>query len=606
MRRFDGTPHLISPPAVPGAAHVTRAVLVASRLCPRRMAVASTKGAVPPFAELLRRSRFASYDPAIAQTYSAPPASARRGDYGLKRPIPMTYRDSYISVPTFEHHAHFTHWNNAERQVKFVRHMEELNVCARPFPLAGWYQSLGDAQHQWLIDSEFAPSGPPKGHSAAKAPVPPAHSGTAPGPPPVSKGNTDDLRSFGKRGQYQYGAHRPLAGPSAVQLNFESLSPSQFQRYLSQIRKLGPEFRAYLTEQYKSRRATRLAAATSEEARAKLVMELPERDLEELVNDKYLLFVAAQNPVLKLHRRFLSKHFSKNFANDTSSSSASSKIEAQPHRSGALSYCHPSDLQSLLTSPPLPGIIFQDNPQTSSHFRRLRKDHRTMRESTDALVLLGDFMAKLHNKYTKIHHPIYYPDTVAGVAQRDPLDSTAHSSPTTTAISSKLNMPREPQLFRVSHFYLKKLPKVVSYKNQYLRPEELLNETVTTAELVPGEPWAKRNHNNPHKPGSPLYIAHVDTRSNNAYSHSSVHYGSQMKASRRPEQLRAERQNLQRLVAHADEPMERSRMNEMSMGMDLKDTYSARKHAELTAMTLGNIVSGVRGKNEGDDGDEEL
>jgi len=99
-----------------------------------------------PFALLLRRSRFASYDPAIRQTYSAPPASAHRGQWGLKRPIALRRRNAFISLTNFETRAQQTEWNNAESQVRFIRRFEEMGTL--PVAVVGtpWYKALGKAR----------------------------------------------------------------------------------------------------------------------------------------------------------------------------------------------------------------------------------------------------------------------------------------------------------------------------------------------------------------------------------------------------------------------------------------------------------------------------
>jgi hypothetical protein len=580
-------------------------------------AAATAKAVVPPpstFAELLRRSRFSSYDLAIAQTYSAPPASARRGNYGLKRAIPMPYKDSYISVPTFEHHAHFTDWNNAEQQVKFVRRMEELNVVANPFPRSPWHEALGDATHQWLIDSEFAELDYPR-RASGKVPVP------AP-PSPVSKGQTDDLRSFGKQGPHQYGARRPLPTFSAVQPNYESLSPKQFQRYLSQLRKLRPEFRAYLNRQYKARRAGLLNAATIGEGPARLSEELAASDLDN--PDDFLLLVAAQNPVHTLHRRFLAKQFSKNYAKDTSSPTASSKIEARPHRNGGLSYCHPSDLQSLLTSPPLPGIAFQDNAKTPSQFARERSDFRKKRDNADCLILLGDLLVKLPNQQSKVLQPVYYPDTPAGVATVGPLErATAGNTDSTTTNNTGSTRPHHnfsnsTGQFRIVRCFFKQLPQVVSYKNQHRRPSELLNETSIIADAVSDLPWTQRNQSNPHKPGSPQYITHISTNPNRLYSPNTYNpstmthaktfaYGSQFEAASRLDQERKNKANLQRLVdAEANQRSRKKEIDEMGMGVGVgvrNNGYSPEARASMVS-TLSSIVSRGNAMNKGNEGQD--
>ena len=47
------------------------------------------------FPELLRRSRFASFDPTIRQSYGTPPSRLHRGNWGLKRPIAQSKRSAF-------------------------------------------------------------------------------------------------------------------------------------------------------------------------------------------------------------------------------------------------------------------------------------------------------------------------------------------------------------------------------------------------------------------------------------------------------------------------------------------------------------------------------
>ncbi|KAJ7286440.1 hypothetical protein C8J57DRAFT_663941 [Mycena rebaudengoi] len=55
---------------------------------------------IPPaslFAQLLRNSRFAAYDPQIRRTYYSPKQFAQRGYWGLKRPIAQRKKNSFIT-----------------------------------------------------------------------------------------------------------------------------------------------------------------------------------------------------------------------------------------------------------------------------------------------------------------------------------------------------------------------------------------------------------------------------------------------------------------------------------------------------------------------------
>ena len=121
-----------------------------------------------PFGELLRRSNFAAYDPAIRQTYAAPPSYVHRGNWGLKRPIANRVRHSAIVLRQFEEHAHYIEWDKAPAQVDFVRRVEALNIAPQLEPNTPWMLSLGPAAD--AIDSDFCPHGAVPAWRRAEAP----------------------------------------------------------------------------------------------------------------------------------------------------------------------------------------------------------------------------------------------------------------------------------------------------------------------------------------------------------------------------------------------------------------------------------------------------
>ncbi|KAF9450245.1 hypothetical protein P691DRAFT_629169, partial [Macrolepiota fuliginosa MF-IS2] len=402
------------------------------------------------FAGLLRRSRFASYDPAIAQTYTAPPASARRGNYGLKRPIPMPYKDSYIAVNTFEHHAHFAEWNNAEEQVHLVKRVEEMGIHPRQLPSSSWDKGLGEARTQWLIDSEFAE------YESAPASTPAAE---------VESPRRDNLDAYGKQGRGGYGAKRPPPKtsvpepePSNTQINVESMSPHQFQRYLDKIRSLGPEFRAYLFEQQRERLTTQL--------------------------HELLLYIASQNSSQKLHRHFLSKHSASSHTSPTSH-----KIAGQPHRTGGLTYTHTSPLNSVLTTPPQPGTVLQIEPKSSARFSQTNYQNNAQ----DYVALLGGIIAKLPSRNSGIKVPIYNPEAEAAVTGSAPTNA---GDPENSFAS-----------MRMTRLTLRNPPKVVGYAAHKMRPGEIVKGIKFDGECMTEVPWSQRNLGNPYRPGSYEYSA---------------------------------------------------------------------------------------------------
>jgi hypothetical protein len=135
------------------------------------------------FATLLRHSKFASFDPAISQVYTAYGGDAHRGNWGLKRPLPIRRRRGFITANAVDSLHQQTEWSPAESQVRFIRRWDELNV-----------------------DAEFAPF-------TSEAPV--------------------------KHGYWS--GDRTTAVP-----NIHSMSHREFTAYLEKLRKLRPAFKEYL------------------------------------------------------------------------------------------------------------------------------------------------------------------------------------------------------------------------------------------------------------------------------------------------------------------------------------------------------------------------
>ncbi|KAK2466659.1 hypothetical protein APHAL10511_000917 [Amanita phalloides] len=275
------------------------------------VATAVTKSVPPasPFAELLRRSRFASYDPAIRQTYSSPAAHAHRGDWGLKRPISLRRRNAFISLSSFESPAHFTEWNHAENQVRFIRRVEEMGVTPHIYEKSDWFKGLGKAQTDWLADSDFCPGETHvlKLGDGKYMPI------------------DADLPTFGNRGRGQYGANRPhqnvnkLPGIHRIP-NFQQMTPKKFEQFLSKLRALRPQFQQYLQTHGKT----------------EPLLEL------------------AQNGCSDDDIKFLLHHTTQEYEDKNSH-----KIEQQPHPSAGLMYAHPTKLVSRIITNYQPGIVLQ-------------------------------------------------------------------------------------------------------------------------------------------------------------------------------------------------------------------------------------------------------
>jgi hypothetical protein len=159
---------------------------------PSSIQMAALSPSPSPFATLLRRSKFASYDPRIAQVFTTYDGSAHRGDWGLKRPLALRRRGAYITVKSVDTSSQQTEWNSGEKQAQFMRRYEELNIEPRRYDTR---------QH---FDSEFAP-------------------GEVPGEAGVE--------------------------PPQLTRNPVKMTPGQFRKYLEQLRAKRPAFIQYLQKQ---------------------------------------------------------------------------------------------------------------------------------------------------------------------------------------------------------------------------------------------------------------------------------------------------------------------------------------------------------------------
>ncbi|CAG8465615.1 1196_t:CDS:2 [Ambispora leptoticha] len=87
-----------------------------------------------PFPELLRKSRLATFDPAIPQVYKTYGAFKKRGDWGLKRNLPNILRTDVITVQALDTVEHQTDFKSARSLVGFARKWKELFKNSKPPP----------------------------------------------------------------------------------------------------------------------------------------------------------------------------------------------------------------------------------------------------------------------------------------------------------------------------------------------------------------------------------------------------------------------------------------------------------------------------------------
>ncbi|KLO19139.1 hypothetical protein SCHPADRAFT_935469 [Schizopora paradoxa] len=259
------------------------------------------------FATLLRRSKFASYDPQIGQVYATHGGYAHRGDYGLKRPLSLRRRDARITVKNIDSRHQQTEWRSAYLDAKFMKKQEETGCSVTLHdPIfhgrgSSWASNLGPSSGDlgpWHVYSEYA-LGPSKEGKAAEE----------------------------VRGEEEARLAVETAGLQ-VMPNLRSMTESQFNSYAKKTRKLYSEHQNHI-QQLAQR--TRHTDETSNSTRR-------------LNEGNYV--------------RFLVNEHSKR-----SSKSSSSFIRPLPHANAGLEYTHAPNMQQYFFTKPLPGrrLVFHQS-----------------------------------------------------------------------------------------------------------------------------------------------------------------------------------------------------------------------------------------------------
>ena len=266
------------------------------------MATAATaaKGVTSPspFATLLRRSKFATYDPKIGQVYTTSGGDSHRGNYGLKRPLALRTREPFITVASIDSLQQQTEWSNAEREARWIRKVAE--VSRTPETPYGSYISKrtgSTGKTLWKVDSDFA------------------------------LGTMDPDAALE--------ANRRIHGRRQASIpNIDAMTPKQFKHYLETLRTLRPAFREFL----KAEAAKNVPAA---DPAGKHIRRSQVQSSNLLEQSRYPTGV---------HRIFLSRSSTQRI-NDPESQI----LEQEVHPNGALAYTHLTDLEHYFWKKPLPG-----------------------------------------------------------------------------------------------------------------------------------------------------------------------------------------------------------------------------------------------------------
>ncbi|KAF8197583.1 hypothetical protein BJ912DRAFT_846190 [Pholiota molesta] len=432
-----------------------------------------------PFGELLRRSNFASYDPAVRQTYTAPASYIHRGNWGLKRPIANRKRHSTIVLRNFEEHAHFIEWDKAPVQVDFIKRVEELNIQPTLADNSTWAHSLGP--YADAIDSEFCPSEGLKRPRKPDLKVLAAHR-----PPTFKKGFDEQLLFLGNKGKGAYGANgvEPRAkGDAYIQPNIAAMTPQKFEDYLEELRELRPKFLEYIRQEIKETRGE---------------SDKHSQDPGSLKDEEIITKMSAEAAKKNLHRYFLGQHTQDTFdgyraaatdANELErvkeNPNALQPIQGQPHRLAGLIYSKPTMLETYYAGRAEPGLVLQETGDAHYH-----------KSDIGYVAVFAGLAAKLEKKS-------------AGNDVRALLDPFTEEglnvpiTPKASGTGSSVDLRETEHDMRMVELKLETPPKVVGV---HVSNRSMIKVNVQAKVVVE----SAINHNwrtNPHKPGSMQFNA---------------------------------------------------------------------------------------------------
>ena len=277
----------------------------------KRWGMSVSQAAPSPFAALLRRSKFASYDPLIGQVYTTHGGHAHRGNWGLKRPLPNRRRGGFITVRSVDSPEQQTEWNSAESSARWLRRWEELGKKLEVEELGTWTHY----QYSWAIDTEF--------DRAEK-----------------------DGRQPGRERQREGAVS--LSDESSLVPNPETMSPKRFKKYLNHLRALRPEFKEFLQDAWHKTQALQ-----NQKGRKGPKLESEQKAMKAFKltgSGEIDMFASAQNAGNMFVNDFL-----KHRAINTLRSLESKRVEARPHHFAGLQYSFVSALQTQYLHKPAPG-----------------------------------------------------------------------------------------------------------------------------------------------------------------------------------------------------------------------------------------------------------
>ncbi|KIJ44318.1 hypothetical protein M422DRAFT_47404 [Sphaerobolus stellatus SS14] len=269
-----------------------------------------SQAAPSPFAVLLRRSKFVTYDPQIGQVYTTYGGHAHRGNWGFKRPLPNRRPTGYIYVRAVDTPEQQTEWDSAESSGRWIKRWDEMGKDLRMDAMALW-------QATNAFDSDFARP-------------------------------RDEQEGLSLRDVTGWDASELVPRPY-------NMKPKQFQKYVERVRKLRPEFKRFLLEEEARKR--------EEQAQSGEKLLRSQRSQIKLAGDGEVdMYTSAQTHVVRYVNSFLAEHAKQELLEKSNST----KIGPQPHRTAGLEYTTMNQAQVRYLSKPLPGRVIQGTDDVSA------------------------------------------------------------------------------------------------------------------------------------------------------------------------------------------------------------------------------------------------
>lgn len=413
-------------------------------------AAAGSAPASSSLAALLRRTRLSTFDPTISQVYTAPPAYASRGDWGLKRGLPSGAASQggssnlrFVDVKALDTPEGQTVWIEREKETLFVKRWNEtgarLDVGRKsndvhsipeiePGELGPRPRTIFDPSTRRQLPSEFVEPPPPQ----------PLEGNTE-----VTAAQKDEweahvrwvhrLRALAREGlkvEHGYGAQGVVGGAKDafgekqshfttspdMMPNYHIMSDRQFERYLDQIRAARPALKARLErnahqkllqdlreDEHKRRRNAEDAVAAARERgeESSLVEEMPQNVPAH--PEPTDMWDESRSARAMTPTRFLQSRVAALSSNPQSQQLPGAFQPATAHPHAGLQYSQPDQIYTQRLAPALPGrVLHVINP------RQLKRNVRGSVVPQSSAVAVGGSIASMKRSEGEGLTPIDY------------------------------------------------------------------------------------------------------------------------------------------------------------------------------------------------------